>query len=147
MYQTVLRIVGMPSQSTGNATDSSNNGAVMYKNGWSQAESRAQEFERMFDEPEMQTIKLILSYLDKSSDIHLRPSDIQVKFTRRNYEDIVSKATVLTTLLNNEWVARIDAFTVCGLFPDPEESCRRGIDFHKSAKEIAEDIMNDPVPV
>lgn len=147
MYQTVLRIVGMPSQSTGNASDSSNNGAVMYKNGWSQAESRAQEFERMFDEPEMQTIKLILSFLDKSTDIHLRPSDIQVKFTRRNYEDIVSKATVLTTLLNNAWVARIDAFTVCGLFPDPEESCRRGIDFHKSAPEIAEEIMNDPVPV
>ena len=149
MYQTVLRIVGMPSQSTGNSSDSSNNGAVMYKNGWSQAESRAQEFERMFDEGEMQTIKLILSYLDKSSDIHLKPSDIQVKFTRRNYEDIVSKATVLTTLLNNDWVARIDAFTVCGLFPDPEESCRRGIEFYKdkSAQEIAEEIMNDPVPV
>lgn len=131
MYQTVLRIVGMPSMSNGNSSESSNNGAVMYKNGWSQAEARAQEFERMFDEPEMLTVKLILSYLDRTSDIHLKGRDIQIKFTRRNYEDIVSKATVLVTLLNNPWVARIDAFTVCGLFPDPEESCRRGTEFYE----------------
>lgn len=130
MYQSVLRIVGMPSMSNGNSSESSNNGAVMYKNGWSQAEARAQEFERMFDEPEMTTVKLILSYLDRTTDIHLKGRDIQVKFTRRNYEDIVSKATVLTTLLNNPYVARIDAFTVCGLFPDPEESCRRGLEFY-----------------
>lgn len=135
MYNSVLRIVGMPSMSNGSSSESSNNGAVMYKNGWSQAESRAQEFERMFDEPEMTTVKLILSYLDRTTDIHLKGRDIQIKFTRRNYEDIVSKATVLATLLNNPYVARIDAFTVCGLFPDPEESCRRGMEFYESTLE------------
>lgn len=142
MYQTVLRIVGMPSQSTGNSSDSSNNGAVMYKNGWSQAESRAQEFERMFDEPEMMTVKLILSYLDRTTDIHLKGRDIQIKFTRRNYEDIVSKASVLTMLLNNPYVARIDAFTVCGLFPDPEESCRRGMEWFEANPEKTENEVS-----
>lgn len=54
----------------------------------------------------------------------LRLSDIEIKFTRRNYENILSKSQVLTSMLANDKIAPILAFTHCGLFSDPEDAAK-----------------------
>lgn len=127
IYQAVLSIVGMPSQGNGKTSDSSNNGAVIMRNGWQTAEARAKRSEIMWKRSEAEALKLVLKICRVMRDeIDLRVSDIEIKFTRRNYEDIGTKSTVLISLLNNPHVAAIDAFTVCGMFSDPEEACKRG---------------------
>lgn len=134
MYQTVLTIVGMPSQSNGSTSDSSNNGAVILKNGWQSAEARAKLIEPIWKECENEAIKVMLRICRDLTDIELKSSDISIKFTRRNYEDISTKSNVLVSLLNNPKVAPIDAYTVCGLFPDPEEACNRGLKYYEDNK-------------
>ena len=54
------------------------------------------------------------------SDININLSDIEIRFTRRNYENIQVKSQVLTTMLDNEKIDRKLAFEVCGLFADPD---------------------------
>lgn len=137
LLKAVMTIVGMPSQTDGKTSDSSNNGAVILRNGWQSAEARAKSAEQLFKRSERDMIRIVLKICDAnpSIDIDLSVSDVAIKFTRRNYEDIMSKSTVLTSMLGNNRIAPIDAFTACGMFPDPEEACKRGNDYYESMKD------------
>lgn len=143
MYSIVLKIVGMPSQSDGNTNDSSNNGAVILKNGWQGADARASETEVMFKTSERQFLKNILNIckvMTKGS-VELSTTDIEIKFTRRNYENLWQKAQVLDLLLKNNKVAPKLAFQVCGLFTDSEEAYQMSESYYEQAKKEAEDLL------
>lgn len=121
IYSAILTICGMPSVSTGNTSDSSNNGAVILKNGWQGAEARAKDSELMFRNSEMQMLRIVLKILrGKSTGINLRVKNIGLKFTRRNYEAIAQKSQVLISMLNTDKIHPRLAFEHCGMFPDPE---------------------------
>lgn len=123
-YQAVLEICGMPSMSDGSTSDSSNNGAVIMKNGWSQAEANAKDTEKMFEESELRALEIMLKISDiiTKGSFSLDISNIRIIFTRRNYEDIQTKAQVLTTMLGNDKIAPKLAFEHCGMFVDPERA-------------------------
>ena len=129
LYQTVLTICGMPSMSDGSSSDSSNNGAVILKNGWQGAETRAKDSELMFKEAEQNALKLILRIIRDTRGLSdelyaLGIKDIALQFTRRNYENIQSKAQVLTQMLSQNKIHPRLAFAHCGLFSDPEDAYR-----------------------
>ena len=129
LYNSVLQIVGMPSQSAAGTSDSSNNGAVVLKNGWQGAETRAQDFEAEFELPEMEMLQVVSVICGNVSNgkYAFDPADIEVKFTRRNYEDILSKSQTLVTMLNNDKVHPQKAYEASGLFPDTEEAYQMGM--------------------
>lgn len=131
LYNTVLQIVGMPSQSNGNTSDSSNNGAVVLKNGWQGAETRAEEFEAMFQEPENEMLRVVAVLCDGLSDFSFDPADIDVKFTRRNYENILSKSQTLTTMLGNDKIHPKCAYEASGLFVDVEDAYQMGKEWYE----------------
>ena len=122
LYKAILSICGLPSMSDGNTSDSSNNGAVILKNGWQGAETRAKDSELMFKRSEKETLKLVLKLCDGLADLKLKLKDIDMKFTRRNYDNIQSKSQVLATMLQQPKVHPLLAFTHCGLFSDPESA-------------------------
>lgn len=122
MYQDVLEICGMPSQSDGNSSDSSNNGAVVLKNGWYSAETMAVNTELLFKKSERRLLKIALNICRILSDIDLKLSDIKIKFTRRNYENVQTKAQVLVSMLSCEKIHPKLAFEYCGMFTDPDEA-------------------------
>lgn len=127
LYQSVLQIVGMPNQS-GTGSESSNNGAMYLKQGYQLAETRAKDTELMFKKSERECLKLVLNCI-LTENIEL--SDIDITFTRRAYSDINSKANVLSIMLNNEKVNPIDAWMLSGITPEPEEACRRGLEWYE----------------
>lgn len=131
LYNSVLQIVGMPSQSAAGTSDSSNNGAVILKNGWQGAETRAQDFEAQFELPEMQMLEVVSRICNvlQNGEYAFDPMDIEVKFTRRNYEDILSKSQTLITMLNNDKVHPQKAYEASGLFPDTEEAYQMGMEW------------------
>ena len=143
MYSIVLKIVGMPSQSDGNTSDSSNNGAVIIKNGWQGADARASETEVMFKTSERQFLKNILNICKVMTEnkVVLNTTDIDIKFTRRNYENLWQKAQVLDLLLKNNKVAPKLAFQVCGLFTDSEEAYQMSDDYYEQAKKEADELL------
>ena len=122
LYKAILSICGLPSMSDGNTSDSSNNGAVILKNGWQGAETRAKDSELMFKRSEKEILKLVLKLCDGLADLKLKLKDIDMKFTRRNYDNIQSKSQVLATMLQQPKVHPLLAFTHCGLFSDPESA-------------------------
>lgn len=123
MYQTVLNIAGMPNRNGGTST-SDTGSAVVMRDGWQAAEARAKEDELMFKEAERQFLKIVLKIMRDTVSTPLVLSDIEVKFTRRNYENILSKSQVLTSMLANDKIAPSLAFTHCGLFSDPEDAAQ-----------------------
>lgn len=120
IYQTILQIVGMPSQGNANTSDSSNNGAVIMKNGWWNAEARALETEGMWKEAETQFLKIVLKICEQANVLSgLSVSEVQVKFGRRSYEDKLVKTQSFTTLIG-AGVPPIQAYTISGMVSDPE---------------------------
>lgn len=119
LYQIVLQIVGMPSQGNANTSDSSNNGAVIMKNGWWNAEARAKETEGMWKEAETDFLKIILRICNEANALDLKISDIEQKFSRRSYEDKLTKVQSFTTMMG-VGAPPIQAFKISGLVTDPE---------------------------
>ena len=119
LYDTVLTICGMPNRNGGSST-SDTGSAVIMRDGWSAAEARAKDTELMFKKSEKEFLKLTLRICDDLSELDLKMSSIEIRFTRRNYENITEKANVLVSMLNNGKIAPQLAFIHCGLFSDPQ---------------------------
>jgi SPP1 family phage portal protein len=139
ILDSINEIVGMPSQGNGSTGDSSNNGAVILKNGWQGAETRAQDFEMMFREPEQRTIELLTELANRLSDMNLDPDNVDVKFTRRNYEDILSKSQTLITMLQQDKIHPQCAYEASGLFIDTQGAYDMGMDWYEQQQKRDEE--------
>lgn len=151
VYQTVLTICGMPSTSGGNTSDSSNNGAVILKNGWQSAEARAKDSELMFKSAEQNMLKLVLRICRDTPKVPeevtaLRLKDIALMFTRRNYENIQSKSQVLVSMLQQDKIHPRLAFESSGLFVDPERAYSVSKEYsEEQEKKALELVKQNPV--
>lgn len=142
LYQDVLTIVGMPNRNGGSSTSDTGT-AVIMRDGWSDAEARAKISEKFFKKSERKFLKLILKIVGIKVGIELKQSDIDIRFTRRNYENITSKANVLIQMLSNDKIHPKLAYESCGMFVDPtlayEESMAHYEEqLNKEAKELEE---------
>ena len=133
MYETVLTICGMPNRNGGSST-SDTGSAVIMRDGWSAAEARAKDTENMFDESEKEFLKVVLSYIraDSNEKTIIPLSCIKPQFTRRNYENILTKANVLVTMLNCPKIHPKLAFIHCGMFPDGEAAWSLSKDYYEN---------------
>lgn len=137
LYKKILTIVGMPSTGDGNTSDSSNNGSTIVRNGWQHAEARAKDTATLWQRSDKDFLRIALSLCDDLPDsagkdrLELSAEDIIGKFTRRNYEDVMTKATVLTTLLGCDKVHPKTAYQAANLVPDPEEAYQEGIEWYE----------------
>ena len=121
IYDSILDICGVPSR-TANASGDSTGSAIILRNGWETAEARAKSFELMFKRSEREMLALVLKICKENGDMPLLPWEIEPHFTRRNYEAINAKATVLTMMLDNPKIHPILAYEHCGMFTDPESA-------------------------
>lgn len=133
LYDSVLTICAMPNRNGGGSTKDTGV-AVIYRDGWSAAETRAKKIEMTFKKSEREFLKLALSFLKTSGGLDLNFSDLEIKFTRRNYEGLEQKAEVLDKLLSNPKIAPRLAFNVSNLFADPEEAYRESLPFIEGAE-------------
>ena len=125
MYQTVLNIVGMPNRNGGSST-SDTGAAVIARDGWSAAEARAKSDEEWFKAAENEFIKVVFSIMRDTVGTLLRLRDIDIKFTRRNYDNIQSKAQVLISMLGSPRIHPLVAYEQCGMFSDPQRAYMMG---------------------
>lgn len=140
MYDTVLTICGMPNRNGGSST-SDTGSAVIMRDGWSAAEARAKDTELMFKKSEKEFLKLLLRICRDLSDLTLKLSSLEIRFTRRNYENISQKATVLTTMLGNPKIAPILAFTHCGMFSDPQIAYKMSMEYAAEQEKKAAELV------
>ena len=120
LYQLILQIVGMPSQGNANTSDSSNNGAMIMKSGWWNAEARCLETEGMWKDAESQFLKAVLKICREANVLNdLKLSDIDIRFMRHSYEDKTVKTQSFTSLIA-AGCSPIQAFKLSGIATDPE---------------------------
>lgn len=139
LYDTILTICGMPNRNGGSST-SDTGSAVIMRDGWSAAEARAKDSELIFKQSEKEFLKLTLRICRDLANLNLKLSQVEIRFTRRNYENIQEKANVLTSMLNNNKIAPILAFTHCGMFSDPQIAYAMSRDYaeEQEAKTLAQ---------
>ena len=144
LYQSVLTICGMPNRNGGSST-SDTGSAVIMRDGWSDAEARAQGTEDMFKESEAETLTIVIYISNALAGLNLKASAVEPRFTRRNYENIQAKSQVLTTMLSNPRIHPRLAFEYCGMFIDPELAYTESMEYHKeqSAKAL-ETAQHEP---
>ena len=132
IYNMILTICGMPNRNGGSST-SDTGSAVIFRDGWESASSRALSIENMFKGAEIETLKLCLRILKEKNfsgydeqtvkDIKaLRLRDIDVHFGRRNYANAMSKVQVLCQMLAEPKIHPRYAFEISDLFTDPENA-------------------------
>lgn len=139
MYNTVLTICGMPNRNGGSST-SDTGSAVIMRDGWSAAEARAKDSELMFKRSEKEFLKLLLRICRDLGDLTLKLSGLEIRFTRRNYENITEKANVLTMMLSNQKIAPVLAFTHSGLFSDPQLAYKMSMEYMEEQERKQEAI-------
>ena len=141
LYNTVLTICGMPNRNGGSST-SDTGSAVIMRDGWSAAEARAKDSELMFKLSEKAFLKLVLKICGDMSDLSLKLSNVEIRFTRRNYENIAEKANVLITMLNSNKIHPKLAFEHSGLFIDPELAYSTSMSYAEEQEKKTLEQMN-----
>ena len=116
----MLDICGMPATQNGRASTSDTGSAVIMRDGWQQAEARAKDTETLFKESESMFLRNVLYICRHTADLNIRPDEVEMKFNRRNYADLMTRVQSLTTMLATDKIAPQLAFEHCGLFTDPE---------------------------
>lgn len=142
-YNSILTICGIPNRNGGSST-SDTGAAVLLRDGWSLAEARAKDSENMFKKSEKKMLKLVLRICRELSDLNLGLKDIELQFTRRNYENIQSKSQVLVSMLQNNKIHPLLAFQHSGLFIDPERAYAMSVKYYE--EEQAKLIEQNPTP-
>ena len=138
MLEVVYKICGMPLGKGGSTGNSQ--GAVIMRDGWSEVEARTQETELMFKDSERQFLKIALNItrILTSGKYKINLGDLDIKFTRRNYENIYQKTLVLDVMLKNNKIAPRLAFEVCGLFGDSEGAYNESEEYYRKQLELAQ---------
>ena len=140
MYSTVLSICGMPNRNGGTSTSDTGK-AVILRDGWSSAEARAKDVETMFKLSEKKFLRIAINISNILKGTHLKPSDIEPRFTRRNHENITEKSQVLITMLNNDKIHPKLAFEYCGMFIDPELAYSMSMEYRAEQEKKAQELL------
>ena len=129
-YNAVLTICGMPNRNGGSST-SDTGSAVLLRDGWSDAEARAKDSENVFKKSEKKMLKLVLRICRDLGGLDLHLRDIDMKFTRRNYEAIQSKSQVLISMLQEPKIHPQLAFQHSGMFSDSESAYTMSMKYYE----------------
>lgn len=139
-----LTICGMPNRNGGSSTSDTGT-AVIMRDGWSEAESRAKDSEKTFTRSEREFLRIVLNICATKNGLDLRLSDIKTEFLRKNLANLQSKVQVLCELLNNPKVHPKLAFEAAALFKDNEEAYRISSEYYEQLTADQEKSLREEV--
>lgn len=120
IYKAILIICGMPDRHRNVRSTSDTGSAVLLRDGWTAAESRARSAELVFKKSEKQFLKVVLRILKDTDGLDIKLSDIDIKFTRNKTDNLLVKTQGLQNMLEAGIHPKI-AISTCGVFSDPEQ--------------------------
>ncbi len=144
IYQAILTICGMPNRNGGSST-SDTGSAVIMRDGWSDAEARAKDSENVFKKSEKKMLKLVLKICRELAGLDLYLKDIDMRFTRRNYDNIQSKAQVLISMLGSKMIHPQLAYQHCGMFPDSERAYTMSMEWYCSQLAQTQEVISEEI--
>lgn len=125
IYNNILTICGVPrlnDKPSGGDTGQ----ARLLGEGWTMADERAKQDELSFKKSERQFLKLILKFCKYKNELtDLNISNIDIKFTRNKSDNLLVKTQGLMNMKQAQVPPDV-AFTICGLFSDPNDVYIKG---------------------
>ena len=137
LTEAYLTICGMPNRNGGSSTSDTGT-AVIYRDGFFEAESRAKDTDQMFKRSERRFLKTVL----RICGLGLTVDEIKIENPRGNLANLQSKVQVLCQMLDNEKIHPKLAFDAAGLFADNETAYRISMEYAESVKKEQEENLN-----
>lgn len=122
LYQQALIICGMPDRNGTNRASGDSGQAVILRDGWTMAESTARDTIMQWERSEKKFLTIALSLLRMLGRLDLDLADIDIRFTKGNTENLLTKVQALSLMLG-AGVAPMHAFPIVHLFDDPNQVC------------------------
>ena len=106
MTEAYLTICGMPNRNGGSSTSDTGQ-AVIFRDGWSEAESRAKDSEKLYTRSERQFLRVVLNICRKQTEKDMSLGDLELKdigvnFTRKSLNNLQSRFQCFMEGLNSE---------------------------------------------
>lgn len=99
LYEQVLRICAMPSQTKGGSSTSDTGAAVLARDGWYQADAAARNTEDLFKKSNKQFERIIVDILRRKNLLDISLNDFELQFVRNETSNCQSKAQAFQTLM------------------------------------------------
>lgn len=142
-----LTICGMPNRNGGSST-SDTGMAVIFRDGWSEAESRAKDTEKLFVRSERQFLRIVLNICDAKATLGLSIKDIGVNFQRKSLNNLQSRFQCLCEALANEKISPEVAYSAFGsMFGDTTVAYAKGMEWYQKNKAEAEESLQKQLDI
>lgn len=147
LYDAVLTICGMPNRNGGSST-SDTGAAVILRDGWSAAESRARSTEIYFRKSERKFLDIMINICNNIGGLDVAPASVDIRFPRRNYTNDSANVNNLISMLSCDWIAPEFAYNHSQLTFDPHTDYLKAKEWHDEqisakANELSE--INQPL--
>lgn len=147
LYQQVLTICGMPSTTKGGTSTSDTGAAVLYRDGWYQADTVARNTEDLFKEANRRFDEIFISILNKKTDLGIKLQDFELQFVRNETANLLVKTQGALNLKELGLSPEI-ALAKSGVSNDPVADVNNSKDYIKAKWGIndnTEDIVESKV--
>ena len=130
IYQQILTICGMPSTTKGGTSTSDTGAAVLYRDGWYQADTYARNTEDLFRVSNRYFDRIFTKILRMKGVVDIGLADFEIQFTRNETANLLVKTQAALNLKNLGFSPEL-AFAKSGVSSDPVADvalCREYID-------------------
>ena len=137
MYERVLTIVGMPNRNFSDRSTSDTGSAVILRNGYSETEARARVRENYYRKSERRLLNLMITLTNALAGTDLLPTNVDIRFPRRNYTNDSANVTNLISMLSSDWITPEFAYSHSNMCADPHHEfllAKKWHDEHENAE-------------
>lgn len=143
LSEAYLEICGMPNRNGGLST-SDTGSAVIYRDGFVAAHSRAVDTATLFKRSEREFDRIVLKICATKRKLGLDLSQFEPKFPLGNLTNVQSLAQLFIELLNQPQVHPKIAYEVgSALFKDPEVAYTMGQEWYEESNRKQEELLNE----
>lgn len=137
-----LTICGMPNRNGGSSTSDTGT-AVIFRDGFFDSESRAEDTETFFKRSERCFLRIVLRICSALEGLDLSVKDIEVNFPRKSLNNLQSRFQCLCEGLANDKIHPENVFNAFGdIFGDKAKAYQMGMEWYEKQKQEQEDAID-----
>jgi len=134
-------VVGIPSRD-GTSSGGDTGDSVYLRDGFQDLEVVARTKETFFKRSERNTLKIIVKLCQITDNLlsGLLTRNVDIKFTRNMTDNILNKATAISTLHATQVLDPTDTLAIVGITSEPDDLVKRGDAYWKAHAEVIEPV-------
>ena len=142
LTEAYLTICGMPNRNGGSSTSDTGQ-AVIFRDGFFEAESRAKDTEKLYIRSERKFLKIVLNICSAKNALNLDIRDVGINFARKSLNNLQSRFQCLSEGLSNDKIHPEMVYNAFGdIFGDKAMAYQKGMEWYEERKAENEEKLN-----